>query len=96
MSINSQYYEIEAQNSNVRSSNRRVLRIWEKKKYLKKIFLEQGAFSDKQFCENCRACNFFAIWLRIIFSFLNDVDIQLILEYKISFGKYHPVCPKNP
>ena len=28
--------------------------------------------------------------------FLNDVDIQLILEFKNSFGKYHPVCRKNP
>jgi hypothetical protein len=28
--------------------------------------------------------------------FLNDVDIQLILELKNSFGKYHPVLPKNP
>ena len=28
---------------------------------------------------------------------LNDMDIyvQLILEFKNSFGKYHPVCPKN-
>ena len=28
-------------------------------------------------------------------SSLNNVDIQLILEFKISLGKYHPVCPKN-
>ena len=27
---------------------------------------------------------------------VNDVDIQLILEFKKSFVKYHPVCPKNP
>ena len=27
---------------------------------------------------------------------LNDVDIQQILEFKVSFGKYHPVFPKNP
>ena len=27
---------------------------------------------------------------------LNDVDIQLILEFKHSFAKYHPVFPKNP
>ena len=27
----------------------------------------------------------------------NDVDcVQLILEFKNSFGKYHTVCPKNP
>ena len=29
-------------------------------------------------------------------SFLKDVDIQLILEFKNSFGKNCPVCPKNP
>jgi hypothetical protein len=28
--------------------------------------------------------------------FLNDMDIQLILEFKKGFGKYHPVCLKNP
>ena len=31
----------------------------------------------------------------MLFSFLNDVDIQLILEFENSFGKYLPVCPKN-
>ena len=30
----------------------------------------------------------------MLISFLNDVDKQLILEF--SFGKYHPVSPKNP
>ena len=25
--------------------------------------------------------------------FLNEVDIQLILEFKFSFAKYHSVCP---
>ena len=39
------------------------------------------------------ACNFFPIWLRSLISFLNDVDIQLILEFKNRIGKYHPVCP---
>ena len=29
-------------------------------------------------------------------NFFYDVDIQLILELKKSFGKYHPVFPKNP
>jgi hypothetical protein len=29
-------------------------------------------------------------------SFSNDVDIQIILEFKNSFGKYLPVSPKNP
>ena len=28
--------------------------------------------------------------------FLNDVLIQLILDFKKSFVKYYPVCPKNP
>ena len=28
-------------------------------------------------------------------SFLNEVDIQLILDFKNSFGKYHSVFPKN-
>ena len=27
--------------------------------------------------------------------FFNDVEIQLILEFKISFEKYHQVLPKN-
>ena len=31
--------------------------------------------------------------LECYFSFLNDVDIQLILKFKNSFGKYHIVCP---
>ena len=28
--------------------------------------------------------------------FLNDVDKQLILEFKISFEKYHTLSPNNP
>ena len=39
---------------------------------------------------------FFAIRLRMLISFLNDVDMQLILEFKNIFGKCQPVCPKNP
>ena len=31
----------------------------------------------------------------MLMSFLKDMDKQLILELKISFGNYHPVCPKN-
>ena len=59
-----------------------------KKKF--KFILESGAFLNKQFCENCWACNFFSIWLRMLISFLNDVDdIQLILDFKNCFGKYH-------
>ena len=30
------------------------------------------------------------------FLFLNDVEIQNILEFKNNFGKYHPFFPKNP
>ena len=26
----------------------------------------------------------------------NNVDTQLILEFKNSFGKYNPVFPRNP
>ena len=28
--------------------------------------------------------------------FLNDADIQLIIEFKTSFGIYHPVCRNIP
>ena len=31
----------------------------------------------------------------MLFSFLNNVDIQLILEFKNSFEKYHTVFLKN-
>ena len=51
-------------------------------------------FLDKQFCKNLRACNFFAIQLRMLISFLNDADIKTISEFKESFGKYYPVFPK--
>ena len=50
----------------------------------------------KQFCKYGHDRNFFAIRLRMLISVLNNVDIQLILELKNSFGKYHPVFPKNP
>ena len=39
---------------------------------------------------------FLAIWLRMLISFINDVDIQLILELKNSLEKNLLVCPKNP
>ena len=42
------------------------------------------------------ACNFLAIWLRMLIFFLNDADIKTISEFKDSFGKYYPVFPKNP
>ena len=32
----------------------------------------------------------------MLISCLNDVDIQLILEFKNSFGKYHQVYPITP
>ena len=55
---------------------------------MENIFLEPGAFSDKRFCKNWRACNFYPIWLKIANSFfLNDVDIQLILELKTVLKK---------
>ena len=65
-------------------------------KIQKKAFLEPGAFLDKHFCENCQACNFFAIWLRVLISFLNDVSRDYTLNFRKSFGKKHSVCPKNP
>ena len=51
LSINSTFLKLETQNLNVRSIT---------KNFGGKL-LEQGAFSDKQFCENYRACNYFAI-----------------------------------
>ena len=47
-----------------------VLRIYK----ILKDFLEPGAFSDKKFCKKYCACYFFAIWLWMLISFLNDVD----------------------
>ena len=41
----------------------------------------------KQFCKNLQVCNFFAIRLRMLFSIVNDVDVQ-------TTRKYHPVFPK--
>ena len=34
-----------------------------------------------------RACNFFPIWLKMLILFLNEVDIQLILEFKKKIWK---------
>ena len=53
-------------------------------------------FSDKYFYENCRTCNFFVLRLRMLILFLNDVDIQLILEFKEQFWKKSPSFSKNP
>ena len=38
-----------------------------KKTFWTKNFLEPYAFLDKQYCKNWWACNFFAIWVRILF-----------------------------
>ena len=53
-------------------------------------------FSDKQFCENLRACNFFAIWLEVLISDYNDGDIGCSPEFKNGSGKYDSALPKNP
>ena len=58
-----------------------VLRISKQK--LKNNFLEPGAFSVKQFCENYQACNCFAIWLIMLIYFLNDLNIQYTPNYEI-------------
>ena len=42
-----------------------------------KIFLKQFANIDIP-------VNFFAIWLKMLISFINDVDLQQILEFKNS------------
>ena len=34
---------------------------------------------------------FFAVQLRMLISFLNDVELHFVLEFKNSLGKYHPV-----
>ena len=43
--------------------------------------------------ENIDEPLFFAMWLRMLISFLSDVDI---LEFNSSFGKYYPLHPQNP
>ena len=58
LSVNSTFRKLEAQNQNVRSTTKTVFKVSKK---IQKNFLKPGAFSGKQFCENCRACNFFAI-----------------------------------
>ena len=42
-----------------------------------------------------RACNFFALWLRMLISYLNDVGIGCSLEFKNGFGKYDQASSKN-
>ena len=64
--MNFTFSKLETQNQRVISNTKTVLRISKK-------LLETGAFSYKQFGENCRDCNFFAITL-------NYEDIQLILK----------------
>ena len=84
--INSTFFELETQN--VRSTNKIVSRIsTNNNKIIARYFFGQAML---------RVCNFFAIRLRMLISFLNDVDIKLISELKNSLGKYHPVFHKNP
>ena len=55
---------------------------------LKNKILQLGKFAKDN-------SNIFLLDRKVLFViFLNDVDIQLILEFKNSFRKYHPVCPK--
>ena len=58
--------------------------------------IEPGAFSDKQFLKMHVFLTFLLYDLEFQSPFLNDMDIQLILEFRKSFGKYQPVFPKNP
>ena len=92
--INLTLFDLETQNLKVRSITETVLEklIKEKKK---KNCLEPDAFLDKQYCENWRACNFCAIWVRMLF-FLIDVDIGCSFSFKNVFGKYDQAFPKNP
>ena len=61
---------------------------------MRKNFLEPEAFSDKQYFENLRTGNFFAIHISYnAISFLIDVDIKILLEFKDSFGKFCPGFP---
>ena len=65
--------------------------------YLKsKKLLRAGAFLDNKFCKNRLAYNFFAIWLRMLISFWNDVHIGCCLELINGLWKYKPVFFKNP
>ena len=58
--------DIETQNLKVRSITETVLENQTKKDW-KKNFLEPDAFSDKQYCGNWRAGNFFAVRVRMPF-----------------------------
>ena len=65
-------------------------------KFGQKYFFYTALTALKQFCENWQACNLFTIWLRMLTSFLNAVDKQLILKFINSFLKFCPVFPKIP
>ena len=65
------------------------------KQKIKKDFLEPGAFSSNTF-SNIAGPVTFLLWLRMLVYFLNDVDIQLILEFRNSIEKCYPVCSKIP
>ena len=52
-------------------------------------------FRTSFFAKIARPVTFFCVTYNAIF-LTNDVDTQLILEFKNSFRKYHPVFSKNP
>ena len=62
LSINSTFIKLEDQNIKTKCQNKNFLQ----------NYLEPNAFLDKQFGQ---ACNFFALRLRMLISFLKDVDI---------------------
>ena len=79
LSINFIFLKLEFQNLNVRSTTETVLRITKKK-------LKARGFFGQALLRKLPgpACNFIAVRLRMLISFLNDVDIQQILEFKNS------------
>ena len=38
---------------------------------------------NKQFCKYWQACHFFAIWLTMLISFLNNADILILTNFRI-------------
>ena len=58
------------------------------------IFFFWVLFRSKSLAKILGLVPFFAIWLIMLISFLNDADIKIISEFKDSFG-YYPVFPKN-
>ena len=60
LTMNSIFYKLETKKWNVRSINETVLRIW-----IKLIKNSRG----NAVLQYCQACNFYAIWLKILFYF---------------------------